>query len=131
VAVLSIDPRLVKPVASSLLGDGAYLATKGPVGTGVGLATAVAGTNLAGTVTIVMTGAGATSNKLIEVTYSEPFPAGSYPILYPANAAAAELSGTSQVYALGFTNRFEITSGSGTGLANGTTYIWNYHVIGR
>lgn len=131
VAVLSIDPRLVRPVASSLLGDAGYLATKGPVGTGVGLTTAVAGTNLAGTVTIVMTGAGATSNKLIEVTYSEPFPAGSYPVLYPANAAAAELSGTSQVYAVGFTNRFEITSGSGTGLANGTTYIWNYHVIGR
>ncbi|MDP2413455.1 hypothetical protein [Daejeonella sp.] len=131
VAVLSIDPRLVKPVASSLLGDGAYLATKGPVGVGVGLATAVAGTNLAGTVTIVMTGAGTTSNKLIEVTYSEAFPAGSFPVLYPANPAAAELSGTSQVYAQGFTNRFEITSGSGTGLANGATYIWNYHVIGR
>jgi len=130
-SVFATDAVLIRPVASSLLGDIAYPASKGPVGTNVGLASIVSGTNLAGTVTIVMTGVGATSNKLIEVTYSENFPIGSYPILYPANPAAAELTGTGQVYAAGFTNRFEITSGSVTGLTNGTTYIWNYHVVGR
>ena len=128
--VFNTAPNLIRPVVSSLLADGAFLSTKGTVGTNVDATSTVSGTNLAGTVTVVISGGiGAANNKLIEVVYSTPFPVGSYPVLYPANSKAAELSSTSQVFATGSTDKFEITSGSvGLPIA---TYIWNYQVIGR
>jgi hypothetical protein len=125
------SPSLVQPVVSSLIADAAYVATKGGVvGTNVDASSAVSGTNLAGTVTLVISGGSSASNdKLIEVRYSEAFSLGSTPILFPANKEAAELSGFTQVFAKGFTDRFEITS-STVGLAV-KTYVWNYFVVGR
>jgi hypothetical protein len=96
----------------------------------VDASSAVSGTNLAGTVTLVISGGSSAANdKLIEVRYSEAFSLGSTPLLFPANKAAAELNSFTQVFAKGFTDRFEITS-STVGLAV-TTYIWNYFVVGR
>ena len=131
-AVFGTNPSLIRPIASSLLADGgaAYVATKNAtVGTGVQLASAVSGTNLAGTVTIEITGGVVASETLLTVDYSAAGFAGSYPVLYPATATAATLNGTNQVYATGAASGFSIKSGTG-GLPNGT-YTWNYHVIGR
>jgi hypothetical protein len=131
--VYGTGPKLISPVASSILADGdlAYVATKNAaVGTGVQPASAVAGTNLAGTVTIVITGGAVASEALLTVNYSSAgFLTGSYPVLYPATATAAALTGNTQVYATGANNGFTINSGTG-GLPNGT-YTWNYQVIGR
>uniref|UniRef100_UPI0040486CE8 beta strand repeat-containing protein n=2 Tax=Algoriphagus sp. TaxID=1872435 RepID=UPI0040486CE8 len=132
-AVFNTSPSLVKPVASSLIANVTYVATKGLVfGTNVvSASSAVSGTNLAGSITLVISSAGDTgiNEKLIEVMYSENFPSGSTPILSPGNRAAAELFQNNQVFATGLSDRFEITSGR-VGLAANTTYVWNYHVIG-
>jgi hypothetical protein len=130
-SVFNTSPSLVKPVVSSLIADGAFVATKGVgVGTNVAATSAVSGTNLAGTITLVISGGNSGANeKLIEIRYSEQFPVGSTPILSPGNKAAAELFQYNQVFATGFPDRFEITSGQ-VGLSS-TTYVWNYHVIGR
>jgi hypothetical protein len=129
-AVFGTAPFLIAPVTSSLLADIAYLATKNAtVGTGVQVASAVSGTNLAGTVTIVITGGAAASEALLTVNYSSNFPTTSYPVLYPATATASALTGTTQVFATGANNGFTINSGT-AGLPNGT-YTWNYQVIGR
>jgi hypothetical protein len=131
--VYGTGPKLIAPVASSILADGdvAYLATKNvTVGTGVQAGSAVAGTNVVGTVTIVITGGAVASEALFTVNYSSAgFLNGSYPVLYPATAPAAALTGNNQVYATGANTGFTIYSGTG-GLPNGT-YTWNYHVIGR
>jgi hypothetical protein len=131
--VYGTGPKLIAPVASSILADGdvAYLATKNvTVGTGVQAGSAVAGTNVVGTVTIVITGGAVASEALLTVNYSSAgFLNGSYPVLYPATGPAAALTGNNQVYATGANTGFTIYSGTG-GLPNGT-YTWNYHVIGR
>ncbi len=129
-AVFGTAPNLIGPVASSLLADATYVATKNAsVGTGVQGASAVSGTNLAGTVTIVITGGALASQALLTVNYSSNFPTGSYPVLYPATATAAALTTNKQVYATGANNGFTINSGT-DGLPDGT-YTWNYQVIGR
>jgi len=57
------------------------------------------------------------------------FPTGSYPVLFPANAATAALLSTQQVFAVGTTINFTIKAGTNPLTAN--TYKWNYHVIGN
>ena len=132
--VFSTNPTLERPIASSLLADpgATYNATATASGTFVTDAVAL-GTNLAGTVTITVSGGSTGTNQVLStVTYSSAFPIASYPILYPGNASAAELGTagtTTQVFAKGFNDRFTISS-SAVGLPAGT-YIWNYHVIGR
>lgn len=126
-AVFAISPTIVRPFASSIAGDPAFVPTTGGAGTGV-TAPLISGTDLAGTVAITVTG-GAANNPLITVTYSSAFLAASYPVLYPANSATALLSAGTQVFATGTNTGFTITSG-GTAITNGN-YLWNYHVIGR
>lgn len=104
-------------------------------GTGAGTSptVSVTGTDLAGKVTVTTgtlpTGTNAT---VATITYasSYAYPAGSYVVLYPANAITATLSGVSMVYVNGTTTTFVITSGT-TALTAASTYVWNYHVIGK
>jgi hypothetical protein len=63
------------------------------------------------------------------ITYTTAFPSDSYVVLFPANDNAAALSGTSAVYAAGTASTFVITAGSAA-LADSTTYIWNFIVVG-
>ena len=132
-SVFATNPTMERPIASSLLADpgATYNTTSGSPGTNV-TATSVSGTNLAGTVTITLLGGGAANNSLVTVSYSVQFPTGSYPVLYPANAAAAALGGTglaNQVFATGSQTGFTISSGNAA-VPDGT-YTWNYQVIGR
>ena len=101
------------------------------VGAGAGTtpgSPSISGTDSAGTVTII-TGTSTTTNAVVAtITYNTPYPSGSTPILYAANAAAGNL--TWEPPAAGTTTGFTISS-AGTALAASTTYIWNYHIIGR
>lgn len=129
-AVFANSPSLVTPRATSIVGNSTTPAS-GPLGTGISAA-AISGTNIAGTVTFTSAGTAGGGTDLITVTYSGPaFPTGSYPVLYPANAAAAALSGPSQVFATGNTTGFTITSGPTPPPGPAVQYIWNYHVIGN
>ena len=125
--VFSIYPALVRPRATMLIGNSTL-----PTNTaGIGVTTVtVTGTNLAGTVEIVHNGGGVGGGDLVTITYvGTAFDSGSYPILYPANAATAALPRTEQVFAVGTTTNFKIKAGIDPLLAS--TYKWNYHVIGN
>ncbi|MBM3401163.1 MAG: hypothetical protein FJY21_02410 [Bacteroidetes bacterium] len=125
--VFSINPALIRPKVTMLIGNSTL-----PTNTaGVGVTSVtVTGTNLAGTVEIVHNGGGVGGGNLVTITYvGTAFESGSYPVLYPANAAAAALPRTEQVYAVGDTISFTIKAGTDRLLAG--TYKWNYHVIGN
>lgn len=90
----------------------------------------IVGTDNGGEIT-VNTSVIPTAGALIAtVTYSKACPNDSYPILFPANAVTALLSGVTMVYSTGGTTTFTITAGS-TALTALSTYVWNYHVMCR
>ena len=131
-AVFATSPVLESPRVNLLIGNSATpTGTKGAPPTGVTSVTVV-GTNLAGTVTLVKTNSSGavTAEVLATVTYSgTSFTNGSYPVLYPANPAAAFLANNQQVFAVGTSTNFTINIGD-LPLSAGT-YKWNYHVIGN
>lgn len=102
-------------------------------GTGAGTGptiTSVNPTDLAGEVRALTGTTPAASQTVISVTLSRSFDAADFHvILTPANAAAAALTGTSQVFAVTTAaNTFTITSGS-VGLVASTQYNWNYFLV--
>lgn len=79
----------------------------------------------------VTTGTSPTGSNATVVTlnFFAPYNTAPHVILTPHNAAAAALSGATQVFGGGETTaHFTITSGS-TALTTSTAYQWNYHVI--
>jgi hypothetical protein len=92
----------------------------------------ITGTNLAGTVEIVHNGSGSGNEDLVTITYvgfTFSSTGGSYPIIFPANAATAALANNQQVFAVGTPTNFTIKGG--TFPLGNTTYKWNYQVIGK
>lgn len=67
------------------------------------------------------------SSTVVTVTYHTSFSNGTYPVLMPANATTALLTGVNSVYTTGTTTTFTITSLTG-GLAASTAYSWYYYV---
>ena len=123
------SPILDKPRANLLIGNSTLpAATPGINVTSV----TITGTNLAGTIEIIKpNNNGSAGEVLVTVTYlGTSFGSGgdSYPILFPANSAAAALSGSQQVFTEGTGSNFTINIGGG--LFNGI-YKWNYQVIGK
>jgi hypothetical protein len=103
-------------------------------GTGAGTSgftTGQTGNDMAMRIT-VNTGTGtAGSASIMQISFQHTFTAAPTIILTPANAAAAALTGTQQVYVDQgnvTTTGFDIRSGS-TALATSTTYKWNVHII--
>jgi hypothetical protein len=103
-------------------------------GTGAGTTPtiSVAGTDVNGVLSVTTgTGSPATAATIVTLTFSTVY--GTAPktvILTPANAAAAALSGATQVFAGGITTgKFDVTSGSAA-LAISTLYKWYYQVLG-
>jgi hypothetical protein len=101
-------------------------------GTGAGTGPTVSvirASDLAGTVS-VLTGTTPTASAVVAtITFNATYVTTPTVILTPANAAAAALTGTSQVFAVGASaTTFTITAGSAA-LAATTTYLWSYMVI--
>jgi hypothetical protein len=125
--VFSIFPALDRPQVTSLIGN-STLPTNTPGG-GISSVT-VTGTNIAGNVEFTSNGTPAAGATLLTITYvGAAFPNGSFPVLFPANAATAALTSAQQVFAEGTTTNFVIKVG--TGPLPATVLKWNYHVIGR
>lgn len=78
------------------------------------------------------TGTGpATSATVMTVTLADGCPNAPVPVLYPANANTATLSGVSMVFASSTASTtFTITSGT-SALTGGIPYLWNLHVACR
>lgn len=103
-------------------------------GTGAGTSptvTIVSGSqDMAGRVSVVTGSSPTAAGVVCTITLNRAYPTGTWPVISPANAAAAELTGTAKVYASGAsTTTWTITVASGS-LAGSTTYLWNYHVGG-
>jgi hypothetical protein len=72
-----------------------------------------------------------TNATVATITYaSANFANGSFPVLQPANAVTAALSGTNMIYVNGANSSFTIVSGT-IALTGAATYLWYYHVLGN
>jgi len=102
-------------------------------GTGAGTSPTITaiGSPLAGQL-FITTGTGPAGSTATIVTVTSPtYPNGPIVILFPANAAAAALTGATGVGAVAAgTNSWILFSGS-TALAASTAYEWNYIVLGN
>ena len=101
------------------------------VGAGSGGTAVAAGQDCNGQITVVTGTLPTGSNALIAtITPNSSFNATPFVVISPANANAAAIGGTSEVFIGGSSAAFNIVSGT-VGLAAGTTYVWNYVVFNR
>ncbi len=126
--VFSTSPVLTTPRANSLIGNSVTPAILPGAGVTNELIT---GTNLAGTIIFTSAGTTPSGDPLVTISFAGVvFPTGSYPVLFPANAAAAALVPSQQVFAVGGTTNFIVMAG--TDAPDGPVeYRWNYQVIGN
>ena len=117
-------------VGQILGGSGAPAVAAG-AGAGTTPTVSILGNNSAGQVSVTTGTSPTASAAVVTVTFANSFAYGAapYPMLTPANAAAAGLSGTSQVFVTATTTTFVINVGSAA-LAAATQYLWNYSVQG-
>lgn len=104
-------------------------------GTGAGTTptVSIAGTDIAGTISVRTGAAPATSSTVVTITFNRQWGGTTIPkiILQPTNRATAELTGTNLAYvtqASTTTSSWVITSGT-VALGTPVTYTWTYHVI--
>ena len=120
-----------------LLGSSAAAPTAGAAGTGAGTSgtptiTLTGATDVAGKITVLTSSSCATDAEVVTLTFGSSYPSNPRVVLYPANKAAASLDNGNQIFiddATLSTTAFTLKS-NGTALANTTTYIYYYHVIG-
>jgi len=99
-------------------------------GAGTSPTVGIVGSDQSGLITVTTGTLPGISSTVVTVTYATAFPTNSFPLLTPANAATALLSGASMVFTTGSTTTFIITSGT-TALAPATAYRWYYSVGGN
>lgn len=104
-------------------------------GTGAGTSptVSISGTDVDGDVTVTTgTTPSGTNATIATITFASAYsyPNHVYPIITPANAITAALSGTSMIYSTGGTSTWVITSGT-LALTAATTYVWHYHIAGN
>lgn len=104
-------------------------------GTGAGTSptVSISGTDVDGDVTVTTGTIPVGSNATIAtITFASgySYPNHVYPMITPANALTAALSGITMVYTTGGTSSWVITSGT-TALTAATTYVWHYNVSGN
>lgn len=98
-------------------------------GAGTGASGSVSGGDMAGKIDITTGSSPSTSATVVTITFNASYAATPTVILTPGNAAAAALTGGTQVFVSSTsTTNFLVTSGS-SALADSTQYIWYYHVI--
>lgn len=85
--------------------------------------------DMAGQLSIV-TGTTPTGSAVIAtITFNRAFPTGAWPVISPANAAAAGV-GANGVFAIGASTTTWTLNSTAVGLTGATTYLWNYSVKG-
>ena len=101
-------------------------------GAGSGASVSISGSNQGGLISLTTGSSPAASTIVATVTYSgSGFAHGSYVITKAANAATALLEASSgNTFVNGSTGGFTITANI-SALASGTTYQWNYIVVGN
>ena len=99
-------------------------------GTGAGTSptVTVTGNDIASQVSVTTGTTPTASGVVATITYNTAFASATKPTFSPANAAAAALNSTTQVYITGGTTTYVITAGSAA-LSASTTYLWNVHSI--
>lgn len=85
----------------------------------------VIGSDLAGQLSVTV--GGSPTGDLCTVSFAEPYNFNPYVNLTPANAAASQIMATGMPFPSSSTTTFRLVNV--TSPVNGTTYIWNYHVV--
>lgn len=100
-------------------------------GAGTSPTVAIQGTDNGGLITVTTgTATVGSSSILVTINFHWGFQHNSYPVLSPANATTAALSGATQIYTpAGGTTAWTIQTGT-LALAASTTYSWTYSVAG-
>lgn len=99
-------------------------------GAGTGPSVSVVGNDLSGDITVTTGTLPTAGAVVVTLNYVSAFPNNSFPLIYPANAATALLSGVTMVYSSGTTTAMQINAGT-TALTPATTYLWHYMVTGN
>lgn len=98
-------------------------------GAGTSSTVGLAGNDCAMKITITTGTLPSTGSTVATIAFDNGFDNAPYVVLYPGNAAAALLSGTTMTYVTSTVNDFAIKSGS-VALTAATQYVWHVHVIG-
>jgi len=131
----TLSNKTISTIDNTILLNGWHLSGSAPSVTvyaaaGTGRSASVSGSAFSFQLTL-NTGTGVVADdQLLGFSYSESSPNGFVVTLTPANKSAAELSGTSSVYATGINGTSWRIYGSTSPLADSTTYKWNVHVYG-
>lgn len=120
--------KIARTGLQSTGGEAPTVATS--TGAGTGVATLV-GVQNGGSITLVTGAAPSTSAVVMTVTLKEACPTAIVPVIYPANATTAALSGTSMVFATGTSATTWTINSNTVALVGATTYQWNYQIICR
>jgi len=97
-------------------------------GAGTGPTVSVTGSDTAGQISIASGTLPSVSATIVTLSFTNNYPSATYPIIWPANAAAATLGFLP--YVSGTKSNFTMSAGT-IALGGSTTYLYNYHVIGR
>lgn len=120
-------------VVGKLIGGSGAPAIAAGTGAGTGPTIAIAGNDMAGTITVTTGSSPAASNATIAtVTFSAPYDNIPRVEITPANAAAAALTGATSCFAdqsQVTAALFKLIAGS-TALTGATAYVFNYTVTG-
>jgi len=95
-------------------------------GAGTGASGSVTGSNTSFQLSVTAGTSAAHPGTLATVTFGEALPMTTpHCVISPANVNAAELSGSANVWANSTSNTAVFTTGTGSALSNGSTYVWN------
>ena len=113
-----------------IIGNSATPGIAAGAGAGTSPTVSVAGTDLAGAVSITTGTLPTGTNAVVAtITFATAYGAAPYVVLQPSNALTATLTGVSMVFVTSTTTTFVITSGT-TALTAATAYKWNFMVCG-
>ena len=115
---------------SHFVGNTSAPGIAGGSGAGSSPTVGIVGTDQSGLITITAGTVPSASATVATITYTFAYPTNSFPVLTPANSAAALLSGVTMVYTTGSTTNFVITSGT-SALTSTVQYKWYYSVGGN
>ena len=124
-------PLMKTYVNTGTSGDGVApgIAAGAGAGTTPTITLAAGSDNKSGIITIVTGTSPAANSAIVTLTFDVAYASKAVVVISPYNAPAAALYNTTQIYANASLTQFFLESGTAA-LTAGTTYKWNYVVVG-
>lgn len=116
----------VTPTFNHIISGGTAPTPTAQAGLGTAPTVAIAGNDLAGTITLTV-GTTPGGGAFLRITFGTAFTATPRFVMFPASATAAAV--VARVYTLNYTTTFVDLADTGAGLTAGQQYIWHYVVM--